>query len=263
MSRWESFRRALAAESLKIRKTLALWLVSVLPAAPAALQLLLQLNNTNRPSGGIDPWLWFGYGVLLTWAMFVLPLLIALECGLVAGIEHGADGWKQLFSLPVRRGPVYAAKIAMMVALVAAAHVMLLVWTLVAGKLAALFRPELGFSPLPPADLLLFTAVSFLGSWLMIAIHAFIGLCWSSLVLNMGIAIMALLVNLSILESDVRIFYPWFLPFGLTNMILTQVVNQGVLGIPNEALPSLVTGTLGGILVAAAAILVLRRRDVC
>jgi hypothetical protein len=262
VNRWGDFRRALAAEALKIRKTLALWLVSVLPAAPAGLQLLLLLNGSNSPPGQVDPWLWLSFGVMLIWTMAVLPLFIALETGLLAGVEHGANGWKQLFVLPVRRGPVYCAKITMAVALVLAAHAMLCLWTVVAGEIMAAFRPDLNFTWIPPKELLFFAAASFAGSWLMLAIHAWISLRWPSMVLNMGIAIMALVVNLSLVDSDLRRFYPWFLPAALTGEIFKQLIEQATLAVPEQAVPSLVTSALGGTLVCLVAVLTLRRRDV-
>jgi hypothetical protein len=256
------FRRALGAERLKIRRTLALWLVSVLPAAPAGLLLLLFLTGNNEAPGQVDPWLWLGYGVMLMWAMAVLPLFIALETGLVAGIEHGADGWKHLFALPVRRGPVFCAKIVMAAALVMAAHAMLCFWTFIAGVVMAAFRPDLGFTLVPPLELFVFAAASFTGSWLMLSIHAWISLRWSSLVLNMGIAIMALVVNLSLVDSDLRRYYPWFIPAELTNGIIKQLLEQATLAVPENALASVLTSLLGGTLVVLAAVVMLGRRDV-
>jgi hypothetical protein len=262
MSAWADFRRAISAEALKSRKTLALWLVSVLPAAPAGLQLILQLSGNSNPAGGIDPWLWLSYGVILSWTLFVLPLFVALETGLLAGVEHGANGWKHIFTLPVRRGPVYAAKIAMVSALVAAAHIMLCVWTLVAGAIMGAFSPELKFALIPPGELLLFAAASFVGSLLMVSIHAWISLRWQSLVLNVGIAVVALVVNLSLIDSDLRRFVPWLIPMDLTNGILKQALEQATSGIPAAAVPSLATGLLGGLLVSVVAVVMLSRRDV-
>ena len=262
MNRLGSFGRAVAAETLKIRKTLALWLVSVLSAAPVGLQLLVQLNGSNSSPGQVDPWIGLGFGVLMIWTLFVLPLFVALETGLLAGIEHSADGWKQLFALPVHRGPVYAAKISMAVVLVAAAHVMLFFWTLVAGEIMAVFRPDLGFTWIPPGELLTFIAASFIGSWLMIAIHGWISLRWSSLVLNVGIAILALVVSLSIVESDLSRFNPWFIPTDLTVGIFNRLLGQASQGGSGEPLQSILISVLGGMLVCVLAVTMLRRRDV-
>jgi hypothetical protein len=224
--------------------------------------LLLLLNSSNHPPSQVDPWLWLNYGVMLVWTMFVLPLFIALETGLLSGIEHGAGGWKQLFSLPVRRGALYSAKIIMAVGLVGAAHLMLCFWTVIAGEITAMARPELQIPPIPSVSLPVLAVASFAGSLLMLAIHAWISLRWSSLVLNMGIAIMAMLVNLSLVDSDLRRFYPWFLPADLTNRIFQRSLERAELGIPAAALPSLSTSLLGGAVVMLAAILLLKRRDV-
>jgi hypothetical protein len=249
----------MAAEAVKIRRTLALWLVSVLPAAPAGLQLLLQVNDTANPTSTVDPWLWLGYTVLVVWTMFVLPLFVALETGLLAGIEHGASGWKQLFSVPVRRGPVYAAKISMVFVLVAVAHAMLWLYTVLAGEIMVLFHPALGYTAVPPRELLLLVAVCFAGSGLMIAIHTFISLRWPSLVLNAGVAIMAMIVSLSMVESGMRRFYPWFIPAELVNGTLNRMVDHAT---PGQLVPSLLTGILGGAVLCLVAVFLLKRRDV-
>lgn len=262
MSPWSDYVRVLRAESLKIRRTLALWLVWVLPAAPAGLQLLLQLTGNGRPSAQADPWVWMIYGAMITWTLFVLPLLVALETGLLAGIEHAASGWKHLFALPLRRGPVYAAKITTSAVLVLAAHAMLCLWIFVAGVLLAVLQPDLGFTWIPPMELLLFTAASFAGSWLMLSLHAWIGLRWPSLVLNVGIAVVALVVNLSLVESDLRRFFPWFIPANLTNEMFQQLVEGATARDPGDLTLSLTTSLLGGTLVIAAAVVMLGRRDV-
>ena len=103
--------RALAVERIKIRRTPGLWLVAVLPAAPAFLHVLVTLNAGTPPARGMpDPWLIYGQSVLVMWAVILLPLFVALETGLLAGVEHQSGGFKHLFALPVRRGVVYTAK---------------------------------------------------------------------------------------------------------------------------------------------------------
>jgi hypothetical protein len=78
----------------------------------------------------------------------------------------------------------------------------------------------------------------------------------------MGIAIMALVVNLSLVESDLRRYYPWFLPAEITNGILRHLLDGATLGVPTRVVPSLVTSVLGGTLVCVLAVWTLRRRDV-
>ena len=125
-----------------------------------------------------------------------------------------------------------------------------------------LVQPDLNVTWVPPRELLVFATASFAGSWLMVSIHAWISLRWSSLVLNVGIAIMALVVNLSLVDSDLRRFYPWFLPADLNNRIFRQVLEQAKPGLPEAAVPALVTGVLGGTLVCVLAVVMLSRKDV-
>jgi hypothetical protein len=96
----------------------------------------------------------------------------------------------------------------------------------------------------------------------MISIHVWVSLRWPSLVLNVGIAIVALVVSLSLVESDLRAYYPWFIPVEITNDFLKQLIELKKLEISKETLPSLLTSVIGGTVVCVTAVLMLRRRDV-
>jgi hypothetical protein len=88
---------ALEAEALKIRRTLAFWLAIAVPVAIVLLYFILY----SRPAGanllrGRDAWLWMTQNVLILWSLIMLPLFVALETALLAGLEHRTDNWKHL-----------------------------------------------------------------------------------------------------------------------------------------------------------------------
>src|SRR5574340_188865 len=104
--------RALSAELLKLKRTLALWLAFALPAV---IVFLFFLNYFQRGEFLIredaDSWKWLAQNVLILWSMLFLPLFTALETALLSGLEHSEKNWKHLFALPIPRWTIYTAKL--------------------------------------------------------------------------------------------------------------------------------------------------------
>ena len=101
-----ALRRALHAESLKLRGTLALWMCLIAPATVVALYVLqVSFSEFGMRTGG-DPakaWFAFSQSILVLWLLLMLPLFITLQSALLAGLEHGERQWKHLLALPVPR----------------------------------------------------------------------------------------------------------------------------------------------------------------
>ena len=120
-------------EALKLRRTLALWMVLVAPAVVVVLQLLVATRSRDGMLGAdVDLWLTFQKNVLTLWAVFMQPLFAALVATLVYHADHASQGWLRLFVLPVPRWTVPAAKLAAVFALVSAANLVLFVLDLAA-----------------------------------------------------------------------------------------------------------------------------------
>lgn len=238
--------------------------MTVLPAAPVFLSVIATLHSGSPPPRGApDPWLLYGQSVLILWATILLPLFVALETGLLAGLEHHAAGFKHLFALPVRRGVVYTAKGLMVLGLIGVATLAVWGWMQVGGFALRWIRPELAFGPAPPwAGLLCLAAVSWLGCWPMIGLHLWISLRWSSLILNVGVAIAGMMLGLAAIRSEVWTFHPWSLPARLENLTAKSVLRDGSWGLPAAGQLPLMLAVLGGAAVLAAAIVHLSRRDV-
>src|SRR5687768_8102979 len=95
--------RALSAEALKLRGTLALWMCLIAPATVVALYVLQMtfMDYGKRPAlPPADAWMMFAQSVLVLWALLMLPLFVTLESALLAGLEHANQQWKHLLALP-------------------------------------------------------------------------------------------------------------------------------------------------------------------
>src|SRR5271155_348592 len=89
--------RALHAEMLKLKGTTALKIVVLFPLIVALLEFFAvsqaPFSSVNRD--GIQyEWAALTLGILRPWGLLMMPLFIALECALVAGLDHSGNQWK-------------------------------------------------------------------------------------------------------------------------------------------------------------------------
>lgn len=102
--------RLLFADWIKIRRTWLVWLVLLGPFC----MILAQSVNYGIRYDDLKPFGWLAKDGLLYWVHALLPLTVALGAAimasLIAGIEHDAKSWKQLFVFPVSRIQIFASK---------------------------------------------------------------------------------------------------------------------------------------------------------
>jgi len=197
--------RALHAEQLKTKRTLALWLAPLAPLVIIALQLtmVLQRQEYYRAQGIADAWIEYGGQVVFLWTILLLPLFITLETALLANLEHGNRQWKHLFALPIQRSAIVAAKQVSSMAIIALSMAALYGYIVVSGLALRRLAPGLGFeAAVPWWDLLRCLAGSYLASWLILSIHTWIGLRWPSFALASAVGIAAMVTAVLAFESD-------------------------------------------------------------
>lgn len=209
--------RALSAESLKLRGTLALWMCLIAPLTVVMLYVL-QLTFTDfgkrPPLPPAEAWLMFTQGVLTIWTLLMLPLFVTLESALVAGLEHGNQQWKHLMALPVPRGVHYLAKVIAVVAMVALAMGLMCLLIPLGGWVLGHLQPRFGIDGAPPWSFLLSrVALVFATALLMIALQTWVAVRWHSFTIavatGMTATVMGYLIGQSARFSH---YYPWTMP---------------------------------------------------
>ena len=144
------------SEFYKTRKTAGFW-------SPVLLPLLLCLlvfagfytksaQIANQP--GFVLWLKFSGSILGIMGSLILPMLIVFIAYSVNSIEHKADTWKTLFSLPINKFSIYTAKYLYALSLVFLCLFLFVLFTLGFGNLLALMKPELRFGDYSVARIL-------------------------------------------------------------------------------------------------------------
>jgi hypothetical protein len=234
--------RALSAELLKTRRTLALVLTLLAPLSLAFLEVAIGFDaGTKMYRVDGDSWVTLIGHTSMMWTLLLLPLFITLEMGLLGAQEHNHKTWKQIYALPLPRWTIYAAKQIIGMGVIGLSMVILGLMTVGVGLIGRTFLPKLGFdAPIPWMALTQNLLLSYLASWLMISIHIWVSLRWSSFVLAMAAGIVPTVCGVVVINSKWVDFDPWAMP---------GVVAHGLV----ESLPyatALTLGLLGGILVA-------------
>jgi hypothetical protein len=230
--------RALSAEALKLRGTLALWMCLIAPATVVALYVLQMtfMDYGKRPAlPPADAWKMFAQSVLVLWALLMLPLFVTLEAALLAGLEHANQQWKHLLALPLPRGMHYLAKLLALLAMVALAMVCLLLLIPLGGWVLDQLQPRFGIDGPPPWEFLLTGVGACLVAALMIiAIHAWVSIRARSFTVAVSFGMTATVAGFLIGQSArFGHFYPWSMPlhvFGDAGEHLGFVMVAGAAG---------------------------------
>lgn len=247
--------RALSAEWLKMKRTLALWLAPVAPLVIVALQIamVLQRESYYRQQALSDAWGHYGEQTVFLWTLLMLPLFITLETALLSNLEHGNQQWKHLFALPISRGAVYAAKQLMGMMLIGLSMASLYVLLVLSGLALRALTPGLGFeAPVPWLAFSQSVGLAYLASWLIISVHTWVGLRWHSFVVASAVGIAVMVVAVLLFQSDWGQWYPWTLPG-----VVTYSLAEGL-----TPTAELAAGSLGGVVVALLGGWDVIRRDV-
>jgi lantibiotic transport system permease protein len=213
--------RALSAEFLKTKRTLAFWMTLVTPAVICILQLLMVLRQAQYGSQPEDAWTASAQNIYALWAILALPLFITLETALLAQAEHGEKHWKHLFALPIPRWAIYAAKWLIGALLLLLGQVFLGALIVATGFAAGWINPATGFSPTPPLAAIAKTLGNlYLIALLMHSIHTWVSLHFRSFTVAVGVGMAAAVSNIILMSAEEG---PRYFPWALTVNALPQM----------------------------------------
>ncbi|HET6587399.1 MAG TPA: ABC transporter permease [Oleiagrimonas sp.] len=245
--------RAVRAEMLKLKHTLALWMVLVAPLAVVALIVIeWTLNSPSKPSTltPVEAWQGLGRMFFTLWCLLMLPLFVTLQTALLAGLEHGNGQWKHLFALPVPRSVHYLGKLTVVVGMVVASYVLLFILTVPAGFVLMFTAPQMGIVGMPRLGGLVPPVAASLGASLLIAtLQTWIALRWLSFTMAVAVGMVATVAGFIIGQSHYGRFYPWTLP---VQAFVKDGAHTGL---------ALALGLVGGLLVAVLGLADFLRRE--
>lgn len=246
---------ALRAEMLKLKRTLALWMVLLAPFVIflAQIAVYLKYGEYYLAHESANPWKIFNQTMLVYWAFLMLPLFIMLESALLNGLEHNNRNWKLLYVQPIPRWAFYAAKWIITQVLIGLSMLIVLVLMLIGGVIISWIYPEYPFSqPFPWAWTLELIAQTYLSAGLILSLHVWISARWSSFIVAAATGVAAEVIGIFAFSSDYVGYFPWTIP----GVIATQTLSS------LESTIALILGLLGGIVIAFVGGWAVIRRDV-
>lgn len=243
---WIAYR----AELMKLKRTLALTVTFAAPAAVVGLQMLIWLRNRQGFGVDMDLWLAFLNNVLAMWSLFMYPLLAALVAALVYHLEHASTGWLRVYTWPVPRWAVPAAKLGVLATLMTAACLTLLVGSLTGAWIVDVVHPAIDLpEELPLAEMAWRAGKVFAAGLLVVAIQNLVSLWWPSMTLSLGVAVVGTFVGLFASSWKLGVYYPWLIPL------------RTLYGRDDEPVVALAVGVIGGVVVLLGTLVAATRRD--
>lgn len=227
--------RAIAAEFLKLKRTLALRMAFIAPIVVAGLVFLVYQQQKTLTLTGNDLWIRFNQQIIMLWTLLMLPMFITLEAALLGGLENSEKNWKHLFALPIPRTTIYVAKLFSALGLIALSTAVLFIGFVVAGVLLGLLRPDyqITFANLPWSEIFRLYYLTYLCAWLMIAIQLWVSVRWQSFTVALATGISATVVGYVLINSEKwGKIYPYTLPMNVlvNNGNITRALGISLVG---------------------------------
>ena len=222
-----AFLISLRSEFFKTRKTLA-FLSAIL--LPLILTLLISIGffvNADKmvPYQPLMQWMRFSNSFLGVMGFLLLPMLVIFQTYSVNNIEHKADMWKSLFSLPLPKWSMYSSKWAYAVLLNALCLSLFAAFVLGAGQLLSVLKPEFRFDEYAFGGLLWKVHLKlFLASLGILSIQFLLSLIWDDFLKPMGIGF--LLTVFGIICANVGWKYAFTIPYAHPMLALNSIMRQ-------------------------------------
>jgi hypothetical protein len=210
----KGFILSFRSEFYKTRKTAGFWSAVILPLLLCLLLFIGFYSHSDKLAGlpGIMLWVQFSGAILGVMGSLLLPMLIVFIAYSVNSIEHKADTWKTLFSLPISKLSVYSAKFFYALFLVLLCLALFVLFTIGFGNLLGVLKPQLKFSEYSMASTLtqLYFKL-FLSSLGILSIQFLLSLLFRDFLKPMGIGFVATITGV-ILASN-KWTYAYLFPY--------------------------------------------------
>lgn len=226
----KQFYVALVSEFYKSRKTLAFWAAILLPILICGSIALGYYSNAekilkfNYP--GMILWGQFSGASLNIMGLLILPFYVIFMAFSINNIEHKNDTWKTLFSQPLNKFSIYAAKYAYAVSLIFICLLLFFGLTYLSGYLLQVLVPEYTFKNYNPSIILSkFYARLFFSSLGILSIQFILSLIWSDFLKPMGIGFVGTIIG--IIAANVQWKYAQYIAYAIPTITLRSTKPKG------------------------------------
>jgi len=224
----KGFILSFRSEFYKSRKTAGFWSAVILPVLLCTLLFIGFYTHSDKLAHlpGIMLWFFFSSGILNVMGSLLLPMLIVFIAYSVNSIEHKADTWKTLFSLPISKLSVYAAKYFYAFFLILLCLVLFVLLTIGFGNVLGILKPELKFKDYSMASLLVQIYLKlFLASLGILSIQFLLSLLFRDFLKPMGIGFVATITGVVLAANSWQ--YAYLFPYSHPMLALSMLPKHG------------------------------------
>ena len=137
---------SIIAEWYKIKNTPAIWLVLIAGLLTTIIVLIIYMVDVmGTMELDENPWNSFINRSFAANAIFIMLPFIILLTTYICHLEIQSNGWKFLYTLPLKRGEIYISKLIVIILLLLATLVIYFFAIIAAGYLADFLNPEFEF----------------------------------------------------------------------------------------------------------------------
>ncbi|MBC7400660.1 MAG: ABC transporter permease [Mucilaginibacter sp.] len=230
----KGFFLSLKSEFYKSRKTLGFWAAILLPLILTLLVSIGFYTHADKSAGspGLLVWMRFAGIMLNVMGALLLPMFCIFIAYSVNAIEHKADTWKTLFSLPIPKWSVYSAKYFYTLFLVFLTLLLFALFTIGFGNLLGLLKPtELKFADYHMEwTLLQIYFKLFLSALGILSIQFLLSLIWSDFLKPMGIGFICFIAG--VISVGVNWDYAYTIPYAHPMLALKSMMGVHKRGTP-------------------------------
>ncbi len=225
-----AFLLSLHSEFLKTRKTSAFWIAILLPLVICTLDFVGFYVYSDRVMNYPPLVLWMRYvgAILSVMGSLILPMFVIFLAYSINSIEHRADMWKSMFTLPIHKWTLYASKYLYAVLLVAVCLGLFASLLLLSGNLLGVLKPELKFGEYDISGFVFLIHLKlFLAALGILSIQFVFSLLWADFLKPMGIGFCAFIVGM--ISASMSWKYAWTIPYSHPLMAI-QSASRKTLG---------------------------------
>ncbi len=209
------FNRAFRGEVIKIKNTLGLWSALIFPLLIVFMNFMIYFSRPQIMAK-VKTNLWVSYtnNSLMMWSILFLPLFIGIITFYINFNEHKNNVWRHIYSLPIPKLSIYAAKFLMSLLIVALTTIFFYAINYLSVKVLASLRPEIPFANHQITSIL---PISFLkvmlASFGIISIQFVISIIFQNFILPLGFSVVATFAGAFLLSWEKIVYYPYAYPF--------------------------------------------------
>jgi hypothetical protein len=203
------------------------WSAIILPLLLCLLLFIAFFHKSEHfaPMPGMLLWLQFAGAILGVMGSLLLPMLIVFIAYSVNSVEHKADTWKSLFSLPISKLSVYTAKYLYAFFLIFLCLALFVLFTIGFGNLLGVLKPELKFSDYNLSSFLVQIYFKlFLSSLGILSIQFLLSLLFRDFLKPMGIGFVCTITGVILATSGWE--YAYMFPYSHPMLALKMLPNH-------------------------------------